>query len=312
MGEIIVKNLIKKFPAADRGQPDLIAVNDISFAVERGEIFGLLGPNGAGKTTTLEIIEGLQEPSAGETFIKGINTHRELERVKQVIGIQLQSSAYFEYLQLGEILSLFGSFYKKAVDPDKLLAIVDLQQKKKSLIKQLSGGQQQRFSICAALVNDPEIVFLDEPTTGLDPQARRLMWQFIKKINKDGKTVILTTHYMEEAQYLCHRVGIMEAGRIAALDTPKNLIHNLHSSATIHFEAEQQFDVSSLEKIRGIISVHQHNNHTYHLKATQGNEALPNLYKWAETHKVFMHDLEVISATLEDVFLELTGKELKE
>jgi ABC-2 type transport system ATP-binding protein len=312
MGEIVVKNLIKKFPAVERGKSDLFAVNDISFTVERGEIFGLLGPNGAGKTTPLEIIEGIQEPTSGETFVKGINTHRELESVKQVIGIQLQSSAYYEYLQLGEILSLFGSFYKKSIDPDKLLEIVDLQQKKKSLIRQLSGGQQQRFSICAALVNDPEIVFLDEPTTGLDPQARRLMWEFIKKINNEGKTVVLTTHYMEEAQYLCHRVGIMEAGKIAALDTPKNLIHSLQSSARINFEAAEQFDPTTLERVPGVISVHRHNNHTYHLRVTKGNEALPRLYKWAESHKVFMHELEVISATLEDVFLELTGKELKE
>jgi ABC-2 type transport system ATP-binding protein len=311
MSEIEVKNLIKNF-SQEKQKGELIAVNDISFTVGKGEIFGLLGPNGAGKTTTLEIIEGIQEPTSGETFVKGINTHKEVNKVKQVIGIQLQSSAYYQYLQLGEILSLFGSFYHKAMEPDKLLAIVDLQEKKKSLIRQLSGGQQQRFSICAALVNDPEIVFLDEPTTGLDPQARHLMWQFIKKINNEGKTVVLTTHYMEEAQYLCNRVGIMEAGKIAALDTPKNLIHGLQSSARINFEADEQFDVVTLEEIPGVISVHRHTNNTFHLKVTKSNEALPNLYKWAEAHKVFMHDLEVISASLEDVFLELTGKELKE
>jgi ABC-2 type transport system ATP-binding protein len=310
--EIIeVKKLIKEFPSADK-KGKLVAVNDVSFSVAAGEIFGLLGPNGAGKTTTLEIIEGIQEPTAGETYIKGIDTHRELDKVKQIIGIQLQSSAYYEYLKLGEILKLFGSFYHRAVNPEELLKIVDLTEKKKSLIKQLSGGQQQRFSICAALVNDPEIVFLDEPTTGLDPQARRLMWEFIKKINKEGKTIIITTHYMEEAQYLCNRVGIMEAGKIAALDTPKKLIHNLHSSAKVHFEAEEQFDIHSLEKVQGVISVHQHNNHLYHLKVSKGNETLPHLYKWAESNKVFMQELEVISATLEDVFLELTGKELKE
>lgn len=311
MDVIEVKNLVKKFFSADK-KGELVAVSDISFSVGQGEIFGLLGPNGAGKTTTLEIIEGIQQPTSGETYIKGINTHKKLGAVKEFIGIQLQSSAYYEYLQLGEILELFGSFYKKSIAADKLLAIVGLQDKKKSLIHHLSGGQQQRFSICAALVNDPEVVFLDEPTTGLDPQARRLMWEFIKKINAQGKTIILTTHYMEEAQYLCRRVGIMDEGKIVALDTPRNLIHHLKSSARIHFNAEGTFNIQTLERLPGVIGVEQHNNHTYHLKVTKGNEVLPHLYRWAETNRIFMQDLEVVSATLEDVFLDLTGKELKE
>ena len=311
MNVIEVKNLVKKFPSSDK-KGELKAVNNISFTVGQGEIFGLLGPNGAGKTTTLEIIEGLQEPSSGQTFIKGIDTHRELVKVKEFIGIQLQSSAYYEYLRLGEILALFGRIYQKSLEPDRLLNIVGLQDKKQSLIKHLSGGQQQRFSICASLVNDPEIVFLDEPTTGLDPQARRLMWEFIKKINKEGKTIVLTTHYMEEAQYLCRRVGIMDEGKIVAMDTPRNLINNLKSSARIHFNTEVTFDIKTLENLSGVISVNRYNNHTYHLKVTKGNEVLPHLYKWADTHHVFMQDLEVISANLEDVFIALTGKELRE
>jgi len=311
MSVIEVKNLVKKFKQPDR-KSDLVAVNDISFSVEQGEVFGLLGPNGAGKTTTLEIIEGLQKPTSGETAIKGISTQKELEKVKNLIGIQLQSSAYYEYLRLGEILELFGSFYQKALPADQLLDIVNLREKKKALIKQLSGGQQQRFSICAALVNDPEIVFLDEPTTGLDPQARRLMWEFIKKINQEGKTVVLTTHYMEEAQYLCDRIGIMDEGEIIALDTPKNLIHQLRSSSRIHFRATERFDLEVLKKVEGILEVKSNSENYYHLKVSKGNEALPKLYKWAEENKVFMIDLEVISADLEDVFLALTGKKLRE
>ncbi|MBU0613413.1 ABC transporter ATP-binding protein [Patescibacteria group bacterium] len=311
MSIIEVKELTKKFRRPDK-KGDLIAVDGISFSVEKGEIFGLLGPNGAGKTTTLEIIEGLQPLTGGETFIKDISTQKDLNKVKNLIGIQLQSSAYYEYLRLGEILELFGTFYNKALDPDKLLDIVQLKDKKKAMIKQLSGGQQQRFSICAALVNDPEIVFLDEPTTGLDPQARRSMWEFIKKINEQGKTVVITTHYMEEAEYLCNRVGIMDEGKIVSLNTPKALIRNLKSSARINFYTDEQFDHASLEAINGVLAVEKNSNNTYHLRITHSNEVLPKLYKWAEKNNVFMQDLEVDTSDLEDVFLELTGKKLRD
>ncbi|MBU2236028.1 ABC transporter ATP-binding protein [Patescibacteria group bacterium] len=311
MSIIEVKELTKKFRRPDK-KGDLIAVDGISFSVEKGEIFGLLGPNGAGKTTTLEIIEGLQPLTGGETFIKDISTQKDLNKVKNLIGIQLQSSAYYEYLRLGEILELFGTFYNRALDPDKLLDIVQLKDKKRAMIKQLSGGQQQRFSICAALVNDPEIVFLDEPTTGLDPQARRSMWEFIKKINEQGKTVVITTHYMEEAEYLCNRVGIMDEGKIVSLNTPKALIRNLKSSARINFYTDEQFDHASLEAINGVLAVEKNSNNTYHLRITHSNEVLPKLYKWAEKNNVFMQDLEVDTSDLEDVFLELTGKKLRD
>lgn len=302
---IEVNHLIKKFE-------DLIAVDNISFSVEKGEVFGLLGPNGAGKTTTMEIIEGLQKPNSGQTFVKGTDTHKELNKVKEIIGIQLQASAYYDHLTLKEILKLFGSFYKKLLQPEKLLKIVGLEDKSKSLVRKLSGGQKQRFSICASLVNDPEIVFLDEPTTGLDPQARRLMWEFIKKINKEGRTIMLTTHYMEEAQFLCHRVGIMDKGKIIALDAPMNLVNNLKSSARINFKSTKEINTEEIKSISGVLSVEKINHNSFHLNVTKGNEVLPKLYKWAEKNNVFMENLEVLSATLEDVFLELTGKELKE
>lgn len=306
---IEVRDLVKTFVSPDK-KGNLTAVNHLSFSVPEGEIFGLLGPNGAGKTTTLEIIEGLQEPTSGMAMIKGMDTRHQKDAVRRIIGIQLQSSAYYEYLQLGEILELFGSFYGKQVDTDALLDIVDLRDKKKALVKQLSGGQQQRFSICAALVNDPEVVFLDEPTTGLDPYARRLMWNFIESVNKQGKTIVLTTHYMEEAQYLCHRVGIMEGGVIAALDTPERLIARLHSSSKIRFGAQEQFDLATLRSVPGVIDVEKI-DHVYTVRVTKGNEVLPNLYKWAEQQRVFMGDLTLKSADLEDAFLELTGKKLE-
>ncbi len=308
---IAVDNLYKEFPFPGKKEK-LVAVNHVSFAVEKGEVFGMLGPNGAGKTTTLEIIEGLQDATGGTATINGLDTHTDRERVKRMIGIQLQSSAYYEYLQLGEILDLFGTFYGKRVDVDALLDIVSLRDKKKSLIKQLSGGQQQRFSICAALVNDPEIVFLDEPTTGLDPYARRMMWNFIKKINEQGKTVVLTTHYMEEAQFLCDRVGIMDSGKVVAMDTPRELIQGLKSSARIQFGAHESFDLDTLMSIDGVLTVDRNDHNVYTLRVTKANEVLPSLYKWAEQQRVFMGDLQMLSSDLEDVFLELTGKQLHE
>jgi len=310
MAIISVESLYKTFKLPNKAK--LVAVDHVSFSVEKSEIFGLLGPNGAGKTTTLEIIEGLQEPTSGTTLIKGLNTHTELNKIKHVIGIQLQSSAYYEYLRLGEILELFGSFYGKTVDAAQLLDIVNLRDKKKSLIKQLSGGQAQRFSICAALVNDPEVIFLDEPTTGLDPQARRAMWDFIRKINGQGKTIILTTHYMEEAEFLCDRVGIMDQGKIIALDAPKNLIHSLKSSSRIIFHSSESLSVDELSAITGIKEAHHEENESYILRATTSSEALPHLYKWAEKKQITLHDLEVTSANLEDVFLSFTGKKLRD
>src|SRR3989338_7004428 len=193
---IEVQNLTKRYGK-------LLAVDNISFRVNQGEAFGLLGENGAGKTTTLEIIEGLREATSGNITVLGHDVKSDLDGIKQKIGVQLQSSAYYAYLSLEEILDLFGSFYHKHVTPLELLDIVDLREKANSYVTKLSGGQKQRFSIVASLVNDPEIIFLDEPTTGLDPKARRHLWDLITQIKAKGKTIILTTHYMEEAEILC-------------------------------------------------------------------------------------------------------------
>ncbi len=208
---------------------DLVAVNGISFSVSRGEIFGILGPNGAGKTSTLEMIETLREIEGGEAVLDGIDVRRDPRGVKRRIGVQLQASAFFDKLNLGEILVLFGEFYGRRVDPMVLLAEVELEEKIKSTVTALSGGQKQRFSIAAALVNDPVVLFLDEPTTGLDPQARRNLWNVIRRIRSEGKTIVLTTHYMDEAEELCDRVAIMDHGNIIALAPPRELIQGLLS-----------------------------------------------------------------------------------
>lgn len=248
---ITVENLKKSYNG-------LTAVDRISFEVYEGEIFGMLGPNGAGKTSTLEMIEGLRSIDEGTATIDGINVTKNATKVKEIIGIQLQSSSYFDNLNICEILTLFGKFYSQKVDPGKLIKKVRLEGKEKARVQQLSGGQQQRLSIASSLVNNPKVLFLDEPTTGLDPQARRNLWDLIREIQeKDKITIVLTTHYMEEAEELCDRVAIMDEGKIIALDTPEHLIEKL-------------------------------------LK------------------KGFKPKRRKLQATLEDVFLDLTGKALRE
>lgn len=206
---------------------DLKAVDGVSFSVTRGEVFGILGPNGAGKTTTLEMIETLRPIDSGRVLLNGVDVQREPQKVKQMIGVQLQSSSFFEKLTLTELLLLFGEIYGRQVDAVALLEEAELRDKAKAYVAQLSGGQKQRFSIAAALVNDPVVLFLDEPTTGLDPQARRHLWGVIRRIRSEGKTIVLTTHYMEEAEELCDRVAIMDAGMIVANAPPQELIRQL-------------------------------------------------------------------------------------
>ena len=217
---IVVRDLRKRYG-------DLLAVDGVSFEVAEGEVFGILGPNGAGKTTTLEMIEGMRPIDDGTATIDGIDVRRDPREVKRRIGIQLQASAFFDELTLTELIDLFGRLYEREVDPAALLAMVDLTEKAKSQVRTLSGGQKQRFSIASALVNDPRVLFLDEPTTGLDPQARRHMWGLVRLIRDRGHTVVLTTHYMEEAEELCDRVAIMDGGHIIALDTPQQLVDEL-------------------------------------------------------------------------------------
>lgn len=232
-------------------------VKDISFSVKKGEVFGILGPNGAGKTTTLEMIEALRPIDGGSVTLAGIDVAAEPQKVKQVIGVQLQSTSFYDHLTLKELLVMFGGMYHQNVDPMELLEEVNLGEKAKSEVATLSGGQKQRFSVASALVNKPKVLFLDEPTTGLDPQARRNLWDLIASIKEKGITVVMTTHYMDEAEILCDRIAVMDNGEIIALDTPKNLIKTL-------------------------------------LK------------------KGFKKKVEVQEANLEDVFIDLTGKALRD
>ncbi len=236
---LVVRELVKKYDG-------LAAVNGVSFIVEQQEIFGILGPNGAGKTTTLECIETLRPFEGGEILLDGVDVRRNPQEVKRRIGVQLQSSSFFDKLNLAELLSLFGEFYGRDIDAARLLEEVELQDKAKSRVAELSGGQKQRFSIAAALVNDPLVLFLDEPTTGLDPQARRHLWGVVKRIRTEGKAVVLTTHYMDEAEELCDRVAIMDHGKIIALDSPQVLIQRLLSGG---FKRERAQHLASLEDV---------------------------------------------------------------
>ncbi|MFA5891230.1 MAG: ABC transporter ATP-binding protein [Actinomycetota bacterium] len=306
-----VADLVKDF--RQRGGGTLRAVDGISFAVEHGEIFGFLGPNGAGKTTTLEIMEGLQIPTSGSADVLGLDSTKHSSEMKRRIGIQLQAGAYFNYLTLREILDLFGSFYPHNLAPDDLLARVGLADKAGSLIKQLSGGQQQRFSIVASIVNDPEVVFLDEATTGLDPHARREVWDLIRGIRASGKTVVITTHYMEEAQTLCDRVAIIDYGRIVELDTPEGLVRGLDASYRIVFESRDGVDVGALSGLPGIVTAGPARDRTgaFELSVRRPAEALRGLLRWSEDSGVELGELQVLPATLEDVFLSRTGRALR-
>ncbi|MBQ13926.1 MAG: ABC transporter ATP-binding protein [Gammaproteobacteria bacterium] len=224
MSIIEVKNLAKKYPLPDDSSKTFYAVAGISFSIEAGEIYGILGPNGAGKTTTLEMLEGLIDIDEGSAFIDGIDVGSNPFEVKEIIGVQLQSNEYFDNLSLIELLTLFATLYDRSIDAINLLEKVQLVEKAQAKPANLSGGQKQRFSIACALANNPKVLFLDEPTTGLDPQAKRNLWDLVLQLNSNGMTVVLTTHNMEEAESLCQRIAIMDHGNVVAEDTPQNLI----------------------------------------------------------------------------------------
>jgi ABC-2 type transport system ATP-binding protein len=225
---------------------DFAAVNGISFNVYEGEIFGLLGPNGAGKTTTLEIIETLREKSSGKILVDGLSVDTNQNQIKNLIGVQLQAAGYYPNLNLLELLDLFSGLYNTQIDHLQILSLVALEDKAKAKYKSLSGGLKQRFSLCTTLINKPKIVFLDEPTTGLDPQARRNLWELIRKIHSNGTTVVITTHYMDEAEELCERVAVMDAGKIIAINTPSQLIDDLIASG---FERKKEVKKANLEDV---------------------------------------------------------------
>src|SRR6201994_4004901 len=236
---ISVRDLTKKYG-------DFEAVKGISFDVKEGEIFGLLGPNGAGKSTTLEIIETLRDKTSGTVMVDGFDLDKDPGEIKKVIGVQLQTSGYYPGLNLTELIELFGGLYNRSINPLEFLDMVNLRDKAKAKYKELSGGQKQRFSIATTLINQPRIIFLDEPTTGLDPQARRNLWELIKEIRSKGTTVIITTHYMDEAEILCDRVAFIDGGNIIGIDTPDNFIDKLVASG---FERPKQVKLANLEDV---------------------------------------------------------------
>lgn len=236
---IAVKKLVKYYGHFQ-------AVKGISFEVFEGEIFGLLGPNGAGKSTTLEIIETLREKTSGDVIVDGFNLDKQPNEIKKIIGVQLQTSGYYPGLNLIQLIELFCGLYNREIKPMELLEMVNLKDKAKAKFKELSGGQKQRFSVATTLINEPRIIFLDEPTTGLDPQARRSLWELIKKIRERGTTVIITTHYMDEAEYLCDRVAIIDSGNIVALESPDKLIDNLVATG---FERPREVKKANLEDV---------------------------------------------------------------
>lgn len=298
---IVVERLRKEYGT-------FTAVNDISFTVKRGEIFGILGPNGAGKTTTLEMIEGLKPMTSGQIFLDGHDVEKQTRTVKSLIGVQLQSASFFDGLNLLELLDVFAAMYGREIDAMALLEQVHLTEKAKNRIGELSGGQKQRLSIAVALVNDPKVLFLDEPTTGLDPQARRNLWELITQINNEGKTIVLTTHYLEEAEILCDRIAIMDHAKIIALDTTKNLIAQTGPGSSIVFKSETNVSPDQLSRIPAVEHVDKDNGF-YRLLTINPQSTLPVLFSIMGRDIL---DLQLKQPTLEDVFLKLTGRALRD
>jgi ABC-2 type transport system ATP-binding protein len=301
---VIVENLYKNYG-------DLYAVDGISFEVKRGEIFGLLGPNGAGKTTTVEIIEGLRQSDNGLVQVCGFNPATQTQELKQHIGVSMQLTALPDRLKVREALHLFASFYRWRVNVDELLQLVSLEEKAESFFHTLSGGQQQRLAIGLAIVNDPTIVILDEPTAGLDPQARLNVLELIKTLREQGRTIIFTTHYMEDAEKLCDRVAIIDEGKIIDIDSPQHLIAHSHKSSRIAFNTATPLTPALLRQIPFSEGL-EINSEGYVLQTTNSPHTIMELIKWLETEKQELVDLHVKRPSLEDVFIELTGRRLRE
>ncbi len=289
---------------------DIVAVDCVSFSVQRGEIFGLLGPNGAGKSTTLEMLEGLRNIDSGSALVLGTDIEHEAAAVKRRIGVQLQATALPNFTTVTESINLFRAFYDQTRDTADLLEEFDLVPQARQITSKLSGGQQQRLSIALAMVNDPDVVFLDEPTTGLDPQARIALWGFIERFRARGKTVMLTTHYMDEAEHLCDRVAVMDKGRVVALDTPKHLVLQYGPGTTIEY-TDAHADLEALRTLNGVDSAEVITG-TVRLSTKTPEVVLAQLLHPDADGESGMTNLRVERGTLEDVFLAITGRALRE
>jgi ABC-2 type transport system ATP-binding protein len=302
---ITVTNLRKAYGATK-------AVDGISFVVRTGEIFGMLGPNGAGKTTTIEMVEGLRTADEGTITVLGLAQPRDRAAIKMRIGIQLQTTALYPRLTVTEVLDLFRTFFpgRKTLTTNELIGLVDLSEKRDTRSKELSGGQRQRLSVALALINDPDIVFLDEPTTGMDPQARRQLWDVIHELRRRGKTVLMTTHYMEEAQQLCDRVAIVDHGRIMELDTPEAMIRRHFQEIVIEFQ-DGRTDLAAYLALPGVTSATSDESRVA-LHSVDVPQTMAALLARETSGGQVLRDLNVRSATLEDVFLKLTGRALRD
>ncbi len=290
---------------------DVHAVRGLSLQVARGEVFGLLGPNGAGKTTSLEMLEGLVRPDAGEIRILGLDWRHHAREIRCRIGVQFQSTQLDDKVKVREALEIFGSYYPKARPPGELLRIVQLEDKAEAYQSKLSGGQRQRLALGLALVNDPELVFLDEPTTGLDPQARQGLWDLVRQLKSEGRTLLLTTHYMDEAEALCDRIGIMDQGRILQLGTPRELIASLHQPS--HAEIEFQGAAPDAQAFAALLGRPvEARSQVWAVALSDPKRDLQQVLACIETLEIPMHQLHVRRASLEDVFLQRTGRSLRD
>jgi ABC-2 type transport system ATP-binding protein len=303
---------------------DVQAVDGIDLEVAKGECFGLLGPNGAGKTTTIEICEGLTPADEGTVELLGLKWQTGADELRQRIGIQLQETQFPDKLTVEETLRLFRSFYRRGITVDEAIKLAQLEEKRRSRVGGLSGGQKQRLAMATALVGDPELLFLDEPTTGLDPQARRHLWELVEELKLEGRTIILTTHYMEEAERLCDRVAIMDHGKVIALDTPKELIATVCSEDIVEFAVSSSqvpksgpgapeivVDVEALKRIPGVQS-HRVDKDVHQLSVSELHTAVPRIFAALEAQGLHLSEFRTHSATLEDVFVRLTGRNLRD
>jgi ABC-2 type transport system ATP-binding protein len=304
---LVIRNLRKAYS-------DVVAVDGVDLDAARGECLGLLGPNGAGKTTTIEICEGLTNPDSGTVELLGMTWQREPGPLRQRIGIQLQETQLAEKLTVTETLTLFRSFYHRGQEVADVIALVQLDEKKNSRVGGLSGGQKQRLAMACALVGDPDLLFLDEPTTGLDPQARRQVWDLVDRLKNSGRTIILTTHYMDEAERLCDHVAIMDHGKIIALGTPRELIASLGADHVVEFALDRDRGAvtpDELHRLEGVLAVRQEAGR-YLLSVSELHRSVPALLELVTRSNVDLSELRTHSATLEDVFVSMTGRSLRD
>lgn len=310
---IRVRDLRKQYPGRD-GPVD--AVNGIDLDVPRGECFGLLGPNGAGKTTTVEILEGLNQPTSGEVEVLGLRWDHHDTEIRERIGVTLQETRFPDKQTVHEMVRLFRSFYRSGLEPDEVLTRVSLEAKANSYVEQLSGGQQQRLAVAIALVGDPELLFLDEPTTGLDPQSRRQLWDVIIDLRGRGRTTLLTTHYMDDAERLCDRVAIIDHGKVIALGSPRELISRIGGEHVVEFaltpvEGGEAIPASSFEGLPSVLASRTEGD-GYTLTVGEPHAAIPALLDALETHQRPLARLTTRQVSLEDVFVSLTGRHLRD